>query len=397
LYLAYEYPVLTQTFTRAETVRIARAGVPIEVISCREPRERRDGDRPPTRTLPPPLSPGSVGALLFWLFRRPIRLSGSVFRAVTSRYRDQRFRCRLRGALQALWAARLAFELRRKRPKPHLHAQFVDAASTVAWMTARLLRTTFSVTNHTAYNPYLLRPKLREAARFFSISEFDRRQTLRMAGLRDVPNLRVIYQGLDLERFPRRADRDVGDPASLLSVAALKEKKGHHVLIRAAGILRDRGFRFRLTIVGEGAERPRLEKAIRDGGLESLVFLVGAEPPSRVGERLLAADLFVLACTTAKNGDLDGIPISLVEAMAVGVPVVSTRLSGIPELIEDGREGRLAEPDDAEGLADAVAKILRDSEGRRRMVEAAREKVERQHDLDRSVGRLLSELSGVRA
>ena len=180
-------------------------------------------------------------------------------------------------------------------------------------------------------------------------------------------------------------------------MAALREKKGHHVLIRAAAALRDRGIDFRLTIVGEGPERERLEDLVRELGLDGRVWLPGAEPPEHVRERLLAADLFVLACTTAANGDLDGIPISLMEAMAIGVPVVSTRLSGVPELIEDGEEGLLSEPDDTAGLADAIGAILADPLRAEAMADRARSKVEREYEIGASVARMAAELREVTA
>jgi glycosyltransferase involved in cell wall biosynthesis len=312
-----------------------------------------------------------------------------------ARYRDQAFRCRLRGFAQLLQGARLARSLKKMDPRPHLHAQFVDAASTVAYVAARLADATFSVTNHTAYNPYLPRPKLAHAARFFSISEFDRKHLLSLAGVPDAPGLRVVRQGVDLDRFPCRPPRFAGTPPEILTVAALREKKGHHVLLRAAGLLRDRGIRFRLTVVGEGPERGRLEALVRELDLAGHVRLAGAEPPERVRERLIAADLFVLACTTASNGDLDGVPISLMEAMATGVPVVSTRLSGIPELIQDAEEGILVAPDDPEGVAEAVAGLLADPERAAAMAARARSKIEAAYDLRANVARLAAELREV--
>jgi len=395
LYLAYEFPVLTQTFTIAEATGLARAGFDVTVLSCRPSREERILSGPPTEVLPHPLSAGSFGALLFFLVRRPVRTLSLIGHLLTARYRDQALRCRARGFLQFLWGVRLALRIRKERPGPHLHAQFVDAASTVAWVAARLADATFSVTNHTAYNPYVLGPKLRDAARFFSISEFDRKLLLRMAGVEDAAALRVVRQGVDLGQFERRGPKTPGAPAEILSVAALREKKGHHVLIRAAARLRDEGNDFRLTIVGEGPERERLTSLIADLALEGRVRLVGAETPARVRERLGGADLYALACTTSANGDLDGIPISLMEAMATGVPVVSTRLSGVPELIEDGEEGLLAAPDDPEGLAAAMASLLDDRGRAERLADGARRKVENEYEIGASVAALARELREV--
>jgi glycosyltransferase involved in cell wall biosynthesis len=386
-YLCHEFPVLTQTFTILEVRGLVREGIDVEVISCRRPRE--DGEvlgAPSPTVLPRPLSGCSIGSGLFWLFRRPIRTLSLLFRIAFATYRDQSMKCRVRGLLQFMQGARLAMRIRAFSERPHLHAQFVDAASTVAWVAATLARTTFSVTNHTAYNPYLLRPKLRSAARFFSISEFDRDDVLRTAGVADAPNLRVVRQGIDLDAWEFRTVGSGDGPAEILSVAALREKKGHHILIRAAGLLRDRGFPFRLTIVGDGPMRASLEEEIAALGLEGAVRLVGAETPDRVRERMGEADLFVLAAVVAANGDLDGVPISLMEAMAAGVPVVSTRLSGIPELVEDAC---LAEPGDPDGLADRIVAVRADAAG---VAERARAIVERDYDTRRNVAGFAAEL-----
>jgi len=383
-YLSYEFPVLTQTFTSNEVVGLRREGLDVTVVSCR----RAADPAPPgvsVRVLPSPLSGACLGALLVWIVRRPVRLLGLFARVAFARYRDERLRCRLRGFLQLLWGCRLARDLEREGRRTHLHAQFVDAASTVAWAAARLVDGTYSVTNHTAYNPYLAREKLRTARPTISISDFDRRHLRDLAGLPEGGDVRVLRQGIDLGAWPFREPGPPSDPPRLLAVAALREKKGLHLLPRALSAL-DRPAR--LTIVGEGPERARIEAAVRDHGVGDRVVLTGAEPPERVRERLAGADVFVLPCTVAANGDLDGIPISLMEAMAAGVPVVSTRLSGIPELVEDGEEGLLVEPDDADAIAAAVARLLDAPDLAARLARAARRKVERRHDLRESVRRL---------
>lgn len=390
LYVTYEYPVLTQTFTRGEVRELARGGVRLEVFSCRPARaeERKlSGEERAIRVRNggSPLAPATVGALVRWLVRRPARTLSLVGAVAASSYRDEPLRCWLRGFAQLLWGARLAADLDREGARPHLHAQFVDAASTVAFVAARLLDTTFSVTNHTAYNPYVLVPKLRHAAFFVSISEFDRRHLLGMARGTGRTKVRVVHQGIDVGRFAAVGrGRGRAGPARILSVAALREKKGHGVLIRAVAKLAAEGRDVRLAIVGEGPERPGLERLVAELGAADAVELAGAEPPERVRERLAAADVFALAALVARNGDLDGVPISLMEAMAAGVPVVSTRLSGIPELIADGREGLLAAPGDPDSLARAIAEVLDDPEGARTRAARAREKVGREFELGAS-------------
>jgi glycosyltransferase involved in cell wall biosynthesis len=378
VYVCYEFPVLTQTFTRAEVEGLDGAGIDLELVSCRRPAEDPGSGTREVRYLPRPSSIALPLGFLSWMVRRPLRTLGLLLTVATARYRDQPFLCWSRGFLQLLWGAFLAGEYRGKRA--HFHAQFVDAASTVAMVAARLTDGTFSFTNHTAYNPYLLRPKLRHCAGAFSISEFDRED---MGGSEKIE---VVYQGIDVTAFAPRPVGPAGDPARILSVGALREKKGHHVLVEAVRLLAEEGRRVELAIVGEGPERGRLED------LGGPVTLLGAAPPERIAGFLAEADVFALACVVAANGDLDGIPVSLMEAMAAGVPVVSTKLSGIPELIEDGVEGILVPSGDAAALAEALARTIDDRAAAAERAARAREKVERQHDVRRSVARMAAAL-----
>jgi glycosyltransferase involved in cell wall biosynthesis len=389
LYVCYEYPVLTQTFTVSEVAGLLDAGLPVTVVSCRPSRANLPARRGvPVLVLPRPLSPAAVLSFLRYCVRRPLRTAGLLVTIATARYRDQGFRCWVRGFGQLLWGAWLARWSCTGAGPVHFHAQFIDAASTVAFVAARLTGATFSVTNHTAYNPYLAGVKLDHAAAFFSISDFDRAHLLALAGRRDVPALRVIRQGIDTAAFA--GDREVlaAPPVRILTVSALKEKKGQDVLLRALAEVRRRGVDARLTIVGDGPLRSELGELAERLGIRDRVEFAGAEPLEAVAARLKTADLFALACREAANGDLDGIPVSLMEAMAAGVPVVSTRLSGIPELIEDGAEGRLALPGDPESLAAALLATIADPETARAMAARAREKVRRRHELAVQVGEL---------
>ncbi len=396
LYVCYEFPVLTQTFTRAEVSELAAAGLKVSVVSCLQSRAGAPAESPVSiENLPRPISPATLAALLCFAICRPFRTAGLIFTIATARYRDQGLRCWLRGFAQLLWGAWLALRIRQEGEAPHLHAQFVDAASTVAFVAARLSGTTFSVTNHTAYNPYLPGPKLDHAARFFSISEFDRKFLLALAHRESAPSLRVIYQGIDTAAFAGEPSVLHTSPVRFLTVSALKEKKGQDVLLRAFAAMRKLGFDLRLTIVGAGPLRGELEELARELVIADRLEFVGAEAPSAVAARLKEADIFVLACKVAENGDLDGIPISLMEAMAAGVPVVSTRLSGIPELIEDGVEGLLAEPGDPESLAAALSCLIEDPVNARAMAARARGKVRRQHELTVQVGKLADALREV--
>ena len=354
-YVAYTFPVLTQTFTTREVLALRDLGLDVRVFAAKRDvdadlDEESGRARRVTTYLPDGLSVAALLAALRWALRRPVRLLGVLRDCLGGGYQDRPVWSRVRSVRHFLCGTALAEALRRTGPWHRVHAQFVDAGSTVAFVAARLLDLPFSFTNHTAYNPFLLRPKARHADVILSISEFDRRRVL-AAAPEAAGKVHVCRVGIRVEEWhglERRPER-----GRLLCVAALREKKGQDDLIRASALLRDRGVATRVVLAGDGPERGRLEALA--GELGVAVEFLGAVSPERVREELSRAQLFVLPCKVARNGDLDGIPVALMEAMAAGVPVVSTRLSGIPELIEDGVNGWLAEPGDARSLADVLA------------------------------------------
>jgi glycosyltransferase involved in cell wall biosynthesis len=154
-------------------------------------------------------------------------------------------------------------------------------------------------------------------------------------------------------------------------------KKGLPTVFKALRILHDRGIHFHHTLIGDGEDRDSLHKLARNLGLEPFIQWMGTQPHDEVIRQYEQADLFVLGCEIAANGDRDGIPNVCIESMAMGVPVVATRVSAIPELIESGKTGLLVEPGNPEALADAMFQSLTDDSLRQEMIAAAKDKVTR--------------------
>ena len=152
----------------------------------------------------------------------------------------------------------------------------------------------------------------------------------------------VSRMGVDMERFTQRAVKVPGKPLQIISVARLTEKKGLHVAIEACQLLKSRGIPFRYRILGIGPWERRLKTLITQFGLDDQVEMCGFCPSEVVKTMLDDADLFLLPSVTGTDGDMEGIPVALMEAMAVGIPVISTVHSGIPELVESGKSGWLA-------------------------------------------------------
>jgi glycosyltransferase involved in cell wall biosynthesis len=212
------------------------------------------------------------------------------------------------------------------------------------------------------------------------------------AGLRAVFNGEVptkiftIYNSVDLAAFPRRLN-EPNEPL-ILSVGRLVEKKGFADLIKACRLLKDWGVNFNCEIVGSGPLGASLADSIAKLDLEKTVKLRGQRPHQELGNHYLKAMVFVLPCVVAANGDRDILPNVLKEAMAVGVPVVTTQMEGIEELVTHNETGLLTNPGDIEGLAKSLQRLLTDTQLRRRLADKARQLIEERFNLQTNFSRL---------
>lgn len=294
-------------------------------------------------------------------------------------------------------AAHFATAVRRKGIS-HVHATFGTRTATLASIVARQAEVPFSFTTH-AYD--IFRPnsslnwKVGEAAFVRTISEFNKRYITSHYSVPNPDVIKVRYLGVDLAEFPFRAERAASDPLRVLSVGRLTYTKGHADLIAACAQLRASGVPVRCQIVGGGEDGEALAMEIVSRGLEDTVELTGPLARDNVQGLLGMADVLTLACKVAQHGnDQDGIPVALMEAMALGVPVVSTFTSGVPELIDNGVSGLLVPPGDVAGLAAALRMLATNADLRQRLRTAARQKVEARFDIHANAVRLLQLFEG---
>ncbi|HKB15288.1 MAG TPA: glycosyltransferase, partial [Planctomycetota bacterium] len=230
-------------------------------------------------------------------------------------------------------------------------------------------------------------------ASFLRVTTRDSRARLaRQLGLERPERIPIIPWGIDPARWGGEAERP--GRGVLLSACRLVEKKGLRDLVPALARLAQRGVPFRWIAAGEGPERASLEALVARHGLEKRVEFLGPVPNDRVRELLLRSDLAVLPCVVAASGDRDGIPTFLLEAMLCGVPVVTTPVSGIPELVVDGETGFLARPGEPESLAEAIERALRDRLLADRVAARARKRVESTQRVERSAELLLQAVGG---
>ena len=364
-YLMSRFPKLSETFVLYEMLELERIGVRVEVFPLVREREatiqpgaeafvRRAHDvRLASRTV--------LAAQWHWLRRRPRRYLATWGRAILGNARSPKFLVRSLAVvpLAAVFARRIdALDL------DHVHAHWATHPALAAWVIGRLTGRTYSFTAH-AHDIYVERPmlaeKLRGAAFAVTISDYNLRLLTGWYG-RLAERVEVIHCGVDASVFrprpatspaeaakPGQAANPGASPADrrpfeILAIATLQPQKGHAVLVAAARRLVERGIPFRVRVVGEGEERPALEAAIAAAGLTQHVELLGRQPRDRVAALLGEADVVVQPSIVLPSGKTEGIPVALMEALASGVPVVATAVSGVPELVEDGVTGRLVRP-----------------------------------------------------
>jgi glycosyltransferase involved in cell wall biosynthesis len=288
----------------------------------------------------------------------------------------------------------------------HVHAHWATFPAHIGWVAARLtehrdrpLRFSFTAHAHDIQveNPMLVR-KLAAAAAVITISDHNRTHLVQLAGPELDHRLHVIRCGVDTASFafrPEPAPRADGERAELVCVASFMDYKGHSVLLDAMALLRRDQVPVRLTLIGDGALRPQIEEQIARLGLGDDVELAGWRRPEEVRATLAGATMFVSSSIVTAAGQTEGIPVAQMEAMAIGLPVVATRVSGVPELVIDGETGLTVPHSDPGALAAAVVRVLDDPAAARQMAVAGRAHVEAHYDHGRNVARLADVLRGL--
>jgi glycosyltransferase involved in cell wall biosynthesis len=269
----------------------------------------------------------------------------------------------------------------------HLHAPFASDACTVARLAARFAGIPYSFTArakdifHENVRPDDLRCKLRDAAGVVTISEYHLDYLRSTYGSLAERVLRV-YNGLDLEEFPYRPPHD--RPPIILAVGRLVEKKGFGDLVDACSLLAGRRREFRCRIVGVGALQEELQAQIDRLGLREQVALVGPLPQGEVIREMHRAAVLAMPCVIGKDGDRDGLPNVIQEALALGTPVVTTDVTGIPEVVRDNDTGLQVPQRDPPALAGAIERLLADPELRVRLASRGRRLIEAEFDIRRN-------------
>ena len=275
----------------------------------------------------------------------------------------------------------------------HLHAHYANVPTTVAVIIHELTGIPYSFTAH-AKDIYLSKPQslvyhIRHARFVVTCTEYNRQHLESLSQIPLLTPIYRIYHGLDLHAFPSVKPKSVSTELPLiLCVARLVEKKGLPYLLEACYLLKQQGYTFRCRIIGEGPQRALLEQRIKELALSECVELCGARTHENVIETYQEATVKVLPCIVGDDGDRDGIPNVLVEALYMGVPTISTPISGIPELITTEVNGLLVESRNGVALATAIARLLDDTKLCQWLAQAGRQTVLENFVTERNVERL---------
>lgn len=360
-FLVRIHPKISETFILGEILGLERLGMQLSVFSLYRPTDSI------THSANAAVKASvRYGELRNWLgvlrlaaahlslvATRPLRYAAALWFVVRRAEAD-----RVRDFLNGGW---LGMHMRALGLR-HVHAHFASETAAVAEIASKMTGITYSISAHAkdiyTATPAALRRKLAASKFAVTCTQYNRRHLL--SATVGASQVHCCYHGVDTQRFSPGSRQDRDRTPLILGIGRLKPKKGFAVLIEACRMLREAKLEFQCDIVGYGEEHASLCAQIARCGLTDTVRLVGVLPQDSVISLFRRASLFVLPCQIAADGDRDGIPNVLVEAMAMRVPVISTPISGIPELIEDGRTGLLSPAGDAQALALAMQRLLSD-------------------------------------
>lgn len=383
-YLFERFPSFTQTFCYREIGELRRQGVSPAIFSIRRPENEPAQDWDPAVVRQVEYLPGDeqlVTEVDRALRKRKLPTRAADEIAAWSRKTD------FLRLYQAAWIGPRLQALGVR----HLHAHFAGLAARTAYWIERFFGIGFSFTAHAndifAPKPFVISlGELLGAARaVVTVSDFGA-QFLREKFPDAASKFHRIYNGIELERF-ERADFSASPPA-IISIGRLIEKKGFHDLIEACRLLGERGLDFRCEIIGEGPLESTLQEQIAAGGLTRQVRLAGPLPQAEVIRRLAQSTVFALPCVAEKSGGMDNLPTVVMEAMAAGLPVISTAIAGLPEMVAEGATGFLVPEAQPPALADALARLCADRDLASSLGAAGRKRATELFAIEKNVGTL---------
>jgi len=382
-YVLKRYPRYSETFIVNEILAHEAAGLDVEIFALRHPNDTHFQDsisrvRAPVTYLAAP----ELKASKLWSALRKVARRHGDFAAVLDKIWTE-------DSTEVYQAAELA-KIVREHEIDHLHAHFATSAAGVARMAAAFARVPYTITAHAKdifhedVDPDDLRRKLSDAAAVVTVSDYNV-EYLHAQYDSAADGVVRIYNGMHLDRFPYASA--LVRPPRIVAVGRIIEKKGFGDLVSACASMAAQGRRFECIIIGTGELEEQIRRQIADAGLTSTVQLLGPRPQREVIELTGGAAVFAAPCVVGADGNRDGLPTVLLEAMALGTPCVSTDVTGIPEVVRDGDTGVIVPQHDPAALAVALGRLLDDGAERERLATNARRLIEEEFDIHRNAAR----------
>jgi colanic acid/amylovoran biosynthesis glycosyltransferase len=379
-YVLKRYPRYSETFVVNEILAHEAAGLSVEIFALRPPVDTHFQDliarvRAPVRYL---LASSLKGETLWDGVRQTSEIIPDLWDKLAIAAHEPAAE-----VCQALWLAQAVHTSN----LTHLHAHFGSSATTVARLASHFSGVPYSFTAHAkdifheSVNLDDLQRKLRDAQTAITVSDFNL-QYLRQHYDQAAARVERLYNGLDLTQFPYQSPQDRG--AKIVAVGRLVEKKGFGDLIKACAVLKSRKVTFECQIIGTGELEAQLQWQIQALDLTDEVALIGPRPQNELKHLVQSAAVFAAPCLVAEDGNRDGLPTVLLEAMALGTPCVATNVTGIPEILRDRQTGVLIPPSDPIALAAALEQVLSHPAQRVAMAEKARELMEKEFDIQQN-------------
>lgn len=390
-YYLWQFPVTSQTFVRREVQALRAAGIGVEIFAD-EPGDYQDSALAATTHYLNRERAQLARQKKFFQRTQPLTYWNVLVFTLLHRYGDYKT---WREDIFVFESAVCLAGTLRAQHITHLHAPWADRTAFVALLAAQLLNIPFSVQArahdlHRTKFQYALHEKFAHAQFIVTNSDYNARAIATYLDTKSNPPIHVIRNLFPLEQFQLNPHDD-STPLNILCVARLIEEKGLVYLLHACAQLRARGMAFCCEIIGAPEEPEytsywiQLKRLYQQLGLSDVVTFAGGQPFEKILDAYTRADLFVLPCVIAENGGRDVSPNSLIEAMAMGLPVISTQLSAIPEIVEHGVSGILVPPNDAQALADAMHELMHNPARRRELGARARERVQARYDARKNV------------
>jgi colanic acid/amylovoran biosynthesis glycosyltransferase len=392
------FPALTETFVLYEMIAMEKLGMDLRIYSLQ--RNRYSVMHPEALAMMPRVkshpyfSWGILRAHLHFLLRKPWGYLSALWVWLSTTWGSLRY---FTGALVFFPKAVYFARHMEQEGITHVHAHFASHPAAVALVIRRLTGIPYSFIAHGSdihRETRMLPEKVREAAFVVTVAEFNREWIMRACKGKYGEKIFVVPCGVDSSFFSSPShERLQGPKPAILCIGTLIEVKGQKFLLEACAALRNRGIPSTCHLVGDGPDRAMLLKLAQRLGIEEDLRLHGYLPHDGVLELMRQADVLVCCSVVSRDRRREGLPTVLIEAMAAGVPVVASRLSGIPELVEHETTGLLFPPGDSPALAEALERLIRDPELGRSLASAAHQKVLEQYDRMKNCSRLAQLIS----